>query len=101
MRLIDADHLLEEIAKLKESPWFNEGKLKMEPMAYSPHVLYATRKEAIGIIEDLCIRREPIVKRPKVKREFYTEELCICPVCSAGISSKDNYCSNCGAEMEV
>jgi len=61
-RLIDADHLLKEIAKLKESPWFNEGRLKIEPMAYSPHVLYSTRREAVEIIEDLCIKKEPTVE---------------------------------------
>lgn len=49
MRLIDADALLEGIAELKQSPWFNDK--------YG----YADRKEAVETIEDLCIKKEPTV----------------------------------------
>lgn len=49
MKLIDADRLLEGIAELKQSPWFNSK--------YG----YADRKEAVETIEDLCIKREPTV----------------------------------------
>lgn len=57
MRLIDADKLLEGIAELKQSPWFNSK--------YG----YADRKEAIETIEDLCIKKEPTVDA--VSREKY------------------------------
>lgn len=55
MRLIDADDLLEEINKLKKSPWFNEGK---ELVTLS----YIARKEAVEVIEDLCIKQQPTVE---------------------------------------
>lgn len=48
-RLIDADKLLKDIAELKQSPWFNSK--------YG----YADRKEAVEIIEDLCIKKEPTI----------------------------------------
>lgn len=57
MRLIDADKLLEGIAELKQSPWFNDK--------YG----YADRKEAVETIEDLCIKKEPTIDA--VSREKY------------------------------
>lgn len=61
MRLIDADKLLEEVNKLKESPWFNEGKELRT-------VSYVAKKETVEIIEDLCIKQQPTVEeRPKGK----------------------------------
>lgn len=56
MRLIDADALLEGIAELKQSPWFNNK--------YG----YADRKEAVEIVEDLCIKNEPTVDAVEVVR---------------------------------
>ena len=50
--LIDREHLLSEIAKLKESPWFKENYLGSK----------LVRKEAIEIVEDLCIKEEPAVR---------------------------------------
>lgn len=96
MRLIDADYLLEEIAKLKESPWFNEGKLKIEPMVYSPHVLYTTRKETVEIIEDFCIKKQPTVERPKGKWELYESKVDCYDI--AGVKTWGNKyrCCNCG-----
>ena len=47
--LIDREHLLSEIAELKKSPWFNEDYLGSK----------LVRKEAIEIVEDLCIKKEP------------------------------------------
>ena len=59
MRLIDADKLLEGIAELKQSPWFNDK--------YG----YADRKEAVETIEDLCIKKEPTIDA--VDRELYEQ----------------------------
>lgn len=53
---ISREHLLEEIAMLKKSPWFNEN-------TYGSKVI---RKEAVEIVEDVCIKREPSVT-PKQK----------------------------------
>ena len=51
MRLIDADMLLDEIGKLKKSPWYNNS--------YSGERII--RKEAVEIVEDLCIKEAPTV----------------------------------------
>ena len=51
MRLIDAEHLMSEVEKLKESPWFNENI----------NGARIVRREAINIVEDLCICQEPTV----------------------------------------
>ena len=53
MRLIDADALLLEIAELKKSPWYNDN-----------YWGYSIRKEAVEIIEDLCIKTAPTVEKP-------------------------------------
>ena len=45
--LIDREHLLSEIVELKKSPWFNEDYLGSK----------LVRKEAIEIVEDLCIKK--------------------------------------------
>lgn len=57
MRLIDADALLEGIAELKQSPWFNDK--------YG----YAYRKDAVESIEYLCIKKEPTIDA--VSKEKY------------------------------
>ena len=51
MRLIDAEHLYNEVEKLKESPWFNDNT----------NGARIIRREAINIVEDLCICKEPTV----------------------------------------
>ena len=56
MRLIDADALLHEIEELKKSPWFNDDSY---PGSHS------VRKEAVEIIEDLCIKDAPTVDAVK------------------------------------
>ena len=43
-RLIDADKLMKDIAELKKSPWYNAEN----------HAFY---KEAVDIIESLCIKK--------------------------------------------
>lgn len=57
MRLIDADALLEGIAELKQSPWFNSK--------YG----YADRKDAVEAIEYLCIKKEPTIDAVEVVRK--------------------------------
>lgn len=52
MRLIDADALLHEIGDLKKSPWFNDDSYPGS---------HAVRKEAVEIVEDLCIKDAPTV----------------------------------------
>ena len=58
MRLIDADALLHEIGEPKKSPWYNENYCGM----------FSTRKEAVEIIEDLCINDAPTVDAVEVTR---------------------------------
>lgn len=59
MRLIDADALLHEIEELKKSPWFNDDSYPGS---------HAVRKEAVEIIEDLCIKDAPTVDAVEVVR---------------------------------
>ena len=108
MRLIDADHLLEEIAKLKERPWFNDGKLKMDPMVCFPHVLYVNRKDAVEMIEDLCIKQEPTVESTNCIRWIKCKR-CGCEFQNyMGIQDeygeyhkiKEKKCPSCGKEVE-
>lgn len=54
MRLINADALLHEIEELKKSPWFNDDSYPGS---------HAVRKEAVEIIEDLCIKDAPTVEK--------------------------------------
>ena len=56
MRLIDADALLEGIAELKQSPWYENFSGRF------------FRKEAVEIIEDLCIKKEPTIDAVEVVR---------------------------------
>ena len=101
---ISREHLLEEIASLKESPWFkNDTNCAM-----------AIRKEAIEIVEDLCIRKEPSVNtQPKIGHwEQYGnswEDKFKCSECGKEqpkilcgeriIGHWSDYCPNCGARM--
>ena len=61
MRLIDAEHLYDEVEKLKESPWFNDDT----------NGARIIRREAINVVEDLCICKEPTVcDIEQIKAEF-------------------------------
>ena len=78
---ISREHLLGEIASLKESPWFKNDT----------NGAMAIRKEAIEIVEDLCIRKEPSVK-PKEPKTGHWEQY--------GNSWEDKFkCSECGKEQ--
>ena len=58
--LLGRQHLLSEIALLKKSPWYNEDT------AYAKLV----KKEAVEIVEDLCVKQEPtIIPAEEVKNE--------------------------------
>lgn len=56
--LISRTDLLKDIADLKKSPWFNDGK-NIEDLFR--HNSYVARKEAIQIVEDLCIKKLPTI----------------------------------------
>lgn len=98
MRLIDADKLLEGIAELKQSPWYNSK--------YG----YADRKEAVETIEDLCIKREPTIDAIEVVKSKWVEAEDIGDCCYTCLNcgfirdtyllDTANYCPNCGAKME-
>ena len=62
--LISRASLLAGIAELKESPWYNFGKVdgtSPEGVEAIWHYGYLQRKEAVEIIEDICIKKEPAV----------------------------------------
>ncbi len=81
-RLIDVDESLEEVNKLKESPWFNEGKELRT-------VSYVARKEAVEIIEELCIKQQPTVEERQTGEWIE---------CKSGYDKRDHFykCSECG-----
>ena len=103
MRLIDADALKSDIAKLKESPWFNTK------------AGYAYRKEAIITVEILCVDRAPTVDPVRHGRweiyDTYKQTIdgrtfdgwCECSECRTMHPwdfSAYNYCPHCGAKMD-
>jgi len=51
MKLIDKDSVKKGIEELKQSPWYNEHNLDHFPI----------RKEAVEVVEHLCIDKEPII----------------------------------------
>lgn len=67
MRLIDADKLLKGIAELKQSPWYENFSGRF------------FRKEAVEIIEDLCIKEAPTIDAVEVVR---------CKDCKFGVYEK-------------
>ena len=72
--LIDREHLLGEIEKLKKSPWYNGGKeSKNDSIVSMYHIEYLARKEAVGIVTDLCVRQEPPVTLDAVSRGVFEQ----------------------------
>ena len=51
--LVSCKQILSEIEKLKQSPWFNNGKNNPD---IAQSIAYQARKEAVEIVELLCIR---------------------------------------------
>lgn len=100
---ISRKHLLEEIAMLKKSPWFNEN-------TYGSKVI---RKEAVEIVEDVCIKREPSVTPQQrtgrwIQKEeegdaepFIIWECSECHCVDEDGKPSYKYCPQCGARMEV
>ena len=95
---ISRKHLLEEIAMLKKSPWFNEN-------TYGSKVI---RKEAVEIVEDVCIKREPsVTPQQRMGRWILTDDdFVYCSECEDSyyprpIDASWYYCPHCGAKMEV
>ena len=87
---ISREHLLSEIGELKQSPWFNRGKLYDINNPDFQHAMYLERKEAVEMIEDICIKKEPSVQ-PSRKGHWITE----------GIHWKPIFkCSECGSVIE-
>lgn len=100
---ISRKHLLEEIALLKKSPWFNEN-------TYGSKVI---RKEAVEIVEDVCIKREPSVtpqqktgrwiqkEEPDDAEPFIIWECSECHCVDEDGKPSYKYCPQCGAKMGV
>jgi hypothetical protein len=95
---ISRQHLLEEIAMLKKSPWFNEN-------TYGSKVI---RKEAVEIVEDVCIKREPSVTPQQrtgrwIKQNYGWNWQCSECVFVTPPNAKEifTFCPKCGAKMEV
>lgn len=96
MRPIDADSVKRGIEELKQSPWYNEKNLDHFPI----------RKEAVEVVEHLCIDKEPtidavpVVHGHWVKCETADFNLC-CSVCKNGYTDyKLSFCYDCGAKMD-
>jgi hypothetical protein len=99
---ISRKHLLEEIALLKKSPWFNEN-------TYGSKVI---RKEAVEIVEDVCIKREPSVTPQQrtgrwIQKEeegeaepFIIWECSECHCVDEDGKPSYKYCPQCGCKMQ-
>jgi hypothetical protein len=93
---ISRKHLLEEIALLKKSPWFNENNNGSKVI----------RKEAVEIVEDVCIKREPSVT-PQQRIGRWVKEgqggryKWMCSNCGTHHRALYDYCPSCGTKMEV
>lgn len=98
MRLIDADALLHEIGELKKSPWYNKNYCGM----------FSIRKEAVEIIEDMCIKDAPtvdadIVCHGRWKVWYHGKEggfSYMCSECGIHADETSDYCPKCGARMD-
>lgn len=96
MRPINADSVKKSIEELKQSPWYNEKNLGY----------FSVRKEAVEVVELLCIDEEPTLDVEPVKHghwEFiggYGYQY-RCSECATCAERKTTYCPHCGAKMEV
>lgn len=59
MDLIDRNHLKKEIETLKESPWYKQKGEDIIGLAE-----YKARKDAVDMIERVCINTEPEIMAP-------------------------------------
>ena len=99
-RLIDADSVKRGIEELKQSPWYNEKNLDHFPI----------RKEAVEVVEHLCIDKEPTMEAvPVVHGKWVIDgEFIDCSVCKRekwsrvpyeDLVKRFRFCPNCGAKM--
>ena len=113
--LISRASLLAAIAELKESPWHNFGKVdgpSPEGVEAIWYYGYLQRKEAVEIIEDMCIKKEPakrgrwIIDYAEGTKIYHAH----CSECNKEpdrniggdyyIDKLSDYCPNCGAKMD-
>ena len=117
---VSREHLLSEIDKLIQSPWFNNGKDFYDDTI--THYGYVERKEAVEIVRDLCVKTEPPVTPKQRTGHWEMPQLddgmsdpiyyqVRCSECGFDLDPQtwhmelhqygaDKYCPNCGAKME-
>lgn len=76
---IDRDLLLAEIEELKKSPWYNDCGENYERII---------RSDAIGAVEDLCVKSAPTADVVEVRHGEWVEDgyddiPCVCSYCGA------------------
>jgi hypothetical protein len=102
---VNRQDLLDGIEELKQSPWFKNGEDKQDIQHYG----YLERKEAVEVVTDLCIKKEPSVT-PKEKTGKWINDwemgMSECSCCGETYLWEDHkgtenfhYCPNCGARM--
>ena len=105
MRLIDADSLKEGIKELKRSPWYNND---INP-SWQQGI-----KDAVHVVETLCIDEEPTVDAVPVRHgkwidegqpdDFFPHNAWRCSECGEQVLEIGepwyNFCPACGARMD-
>lgn len=100
MRIVDVEEILENINAIEQSPWYWNG---YKEEGY--HRDFLTRKDAVEMIRDVCIRSAKTVDPVKHGRwERYEDEFCSkCSNCGYvlwhDMNTVYNYCGNCGSKM--
>lgn len=103
---IGRNALLKEIADLKKSPWYNDD--------YGFGTKQA-RQEGVSIVEDLCIKQAPAAEVKEVVHAkwewfdiwegdaFAPWQMLRCSNCLESEGARENaeFCSNCGAIMDL
>lgn len=82
---IDRDLLLAEIEELKKSPWYNDCGENYERII---------RSDAIGTVEDLCIKSAPSADVQEVKHGKWIKMYDI-------LDDGDYYCSECRNHINI
>lgn len=108
--MISRTSLLAGIEELKQSPWYNFGKMdpnktEHEYMEEMMHYGYLQRKEAVEIIEDICIKKEPAKNDNTVHARWEINCDGYYPYCSNCKNEPQGremtlFCPNCGAIMD-
>lgn len=110
--LISRDLVLQGIAELMQSPWYNQGN------GCEYHDQYLTRKEAVDVVKVLCVEKAPAVDAAPVTHarwiEYpeclgydgaYSDDHIVCSNCHSVWSIMDNdtdgfdFCPHCGAQI--